>query len=70
MCPPQPRAVSRSAMVKAVVASETQEEVVLEKPVKNVCLVEKPQIFPLGNSMTTRAVIGELLLQIRFQKHS
>ena len=58
--PPQvPRAVSRSAMVKAVVASETQEELV-EKPVKNVCLVDKPQIFPSGNSMTTRAVIGEL----------
>ena len=56
--PPQPRAVSRSAMVKAVVASETQEELV-EKPVKNVCLVDKPQIFPSGNSMTTRAVIGE-----------
>jgi len=54
--PPQPRAVSRSAMVKAVVASETQEELV-EKPVKNVCLVDKPQIFPSGNSMTTRAVI-------------
>ena len=57
--PPQPRAVSRSAMVKAVVASETQEELV-EKPVKNVCLVDKPQIFPSGNSLTTRAVIGEL----------
>lgn len=48
-----PRAVSRSAMVKAVV--EQEEE--LEKPVKNVCLVDTPQIFPATTSMTTRAVI-------------
>ena len=47
-----PRAVSRSAMVKAVVEQEEEE-----KPVKNVCLVDTPQIFPATTSMTTRAVI-------------
>ena len=52
-----PRAVSRSAMVKAVVASESRNEEEVEKPVKNVCLVDTPQIFPAGNAMTTRAVI-------------
>ena len=53
-----PRAVSRSAMVKAVVASESVDsEAIDNKPVKNVCLVDTPQIFPAGNAMTTRAVI-------------
>ena len=49
-----PRAVSRAAMVKAVVE---QEDLEMEKPVKNVCLVDTPQIFPATTSMTTRAVI-------------
>ena len=49
---PGPRAVSRAAMVKAVVEQEEEE-----KPVKNVCLVDTPQIFPATTSMTTRAVI-------------
>ena len=49
-----PRAVSRAAMVKAVVE---QEDLEIEKPVKNVCLVDTPQIFPATTSMTTRAVI-------------
>ena len=60
-----PRAVSRSAMVKAVVASESLEREPenphhVDKPVKNVCLVDTPQIFPTGNAMTTRAVIGKI----------
>jgi len=58
--PSGPRAVSRSAMVKAVVASESLEQPEnhgVDKPVKNVCLVDTPQIFPSGNAMTTRAVI-------------
>ena len=46
--------LSRSAMVKAVVANSDKTE---EKPVKSVCLVDKPQIFPAGSAMTTRAVI-------------
>ena len=50
---PHHRALSRSAMVKAVV-NESNEA---EKPVKNVCLVDKPQIFPASSSMTTRATI-------------
>lgn len=55
-----PRALSRSAMVKAVVANsndQLHEANEIEKPVKNVCLVDKPQIFPATSSMTTRAVI-------------
>ena len=63
-----PRAMSRSAMVKAVVASSSAAATsndkltgddlgTSEKPVKNVCLVDKPQIFPAPASMTTRAVI-------------
>ena len=61
--PSGPRAVSRSAMVKAVVASESLEQPEnhgVDKPVKNVCLVDTPQIFPSGNAMTTRAVIGNI----------
>ena len=55
----RPRAMSRSAMVKAVCSDLEKEEHILmqEKPVKNVCLVDKPQIFPASSSMTTRAVI-------------
>ena len=64
--PSGPRAVSRSAMVKAVVASESLEQPenhgVDNKPVKNVCLVDTPQIFPTGNAMTTRAVIGNIII--------
>lgn len=65
--PSGPRAVSRSAMVKAVVASESLEQPEnhgVDKPVKNVCLVDTPQIFPSGNAMTTRAVIGNNISNI------
>ena len=61
----RPRALSRSAMVKAVCTDLDKEAAaaehilgnIQEKPVKNVCLVDKPQIFPAASSMTTRAVI-------------
>ena len=60
----KPRAMSRSAMVKAVCSDLDKEnehiliaEKYQEKPVKHVCMVDKPQIFPAASSMTTRAVI-------------
>ena len=62
----RPRALSRSAMVKAVCTDldkdlDKEHGILMrteqEKPVKNVCLVDKPQIFPAASSMTTRAVI-------------
>ena len=70
--PSGPRAVSRSAMVKAVVASESLEQPEnhgVDKPVKNVCLVDTPQIFPSGNAMTTRAVIGNIFKEKKLGRH-
>jgi hypothetical protein len=55
--PGPPRAMSRSAMVKACSAGDNKNEISNEKPTKNVSLVDTPQIFPSGTSMTTRAVI-------------